>query len=427
MAISRASILTGHVLGSMIQTMLGVGLVIGVSVLMGFRPTAGPVRWIAAITVLALLTLALTWLAVALGLVTKTPEAASNVVMPLFLLPFISSAFVPWPPCPAGSAGSLSTSLHADHRHAEGTADGCTDRQQRRHRPRLVCRHRLGRVPLGADGVQPRPGALTPYPKKCTLDEYGGCSRHQVSQASQRRWTVLTIGQLAAYVGVTVRAVRHYHQRGLLAEPARDSSGYRRYDADAVIDLIRIKTLAGAGVPLARIEELLNAEPEQFSEAITGIDEALTARSATSRTTDALLPSSRAARASSCRPSSSTISTSSEPSESARAPYSSNVTAGSCSSRAHRAKPRYCSDRRVRICRTRNSGPSTSPTTSHSTGPRPIPGWKISPLPWCPTSNTAQRRRVRSSRPRSPNRTRQPSPASCCPQTSATPPLHGTD
>jgi DNA-binding transcriptional MerR regulator len=86
---------------------------------------------------------------------------------------------------------------------------------------------------------------------------------------------VLTIGQLAAYVGVTVRAVRHYHQRGLLAEPARDSSGYRRYDADAVVELIRIKTLAGAGVPLARIEELLNSEPQQFSAAIAQIDEAL--------------------------------------------------------------------------------------------------------------------------------------------------------
>jgi len=89
---------------------------------------------------------------------------------------------------------------------------------------------------------------------------------------------VLTIGQLAAYAGVTVRAVRHYHQRGLLAEPARDSSGYRRYDADSVVDLIRIKTLSGAGVPLARIEELLNAEPAQFCQAIAQIDEALTAK-----------------------------------------------------------------------------------------------------------------------------------------------------
>jgi DNA-binding transcriptional MerR regulator len=89
---------------------------------------------------------------------------------------------------------------------------------------------------------------------------------------------VLTIGQVAAYAGVTVRAVRHYHQRGLLAEPARDSSGYRRYGADAVVDLIRIKTLSQAGVPLARIQELLNAEPEQFSQAIAQIDEALTAK-----------------------------------------------------------------------------------------------------------------------------------------------------
>lgn len=101
-AISRASILTGHVVGSMIQTMLSVSLVIGVSLLLGFRPTTDPVRWIAAIAVLALLTLALTWLAVALGLVTKTAEAASNVVMPLFLLPFLSSAFVPLATMPTG-------------------------------------------------------------------------------------------------------------------------------------------------------------------------------------------------------------------------------------------------------------------------------------------------------------------------------------
>jgi DNA-binding transcriptional MerR regulator len=86
---------------------------------------------------------------------------------------------------------------------------------------------------------------------------------------------MLTIGQLADYVGVTVRAVRHYHQRGLLAEPARDASGYRRYGAQAVLDLIRIKTLSDAGVPLARIEQVLNARPERFAEAIARIDEAL--------------------------------------------------------------------------------------------------------------------------------------------------------
>ena len=89
---------------------------------------------------------------------------------------------------------------------------------------------------------------------------------------------MLTIGQLADYVGVTVRAVRHYHQRGLLPEPERDASDYRRYGAQAVVDLIRIKTLADAGVPLARIQALLDAEPEQFARGITQIDQALRRR-----------------------------------------------------------------------------------------------------------------------------------------------------
>jgi DNA-binding transcriptional MerR regulator len=85
----------------------------------------------------------------------------------------------------------------------------------------------------------------------------------------------LTIGQLAAHAGVTVRAVRHYHQRGLLPEPERDASGYRRYDAQAVVDLIRIKTLSEAGVPLARIEQLLAADHGEFGAAISQIDQAL--------------------------------------------------------------------------------------------------------------------------------------------------------
>jgi DNA-binding transcriptional MerR regulator len=89
---------------------------------------------------------------------------------------------------------------------------------------------------------------------------------------------MLTIGQLADYVGVTVRAVRHYHQRGLLPEPERDASGYRRYDSGAVISLIRIKALADAGVPLARIRELLAAGPAEFAGAIAEIDKAMVGR-----------------------------------------------------------------------------------------------------------------------------------------------------
>jgi DNA-binding transcriptional MerR regulator len=88
----------------------------------------------------------------------------------------------------------------------------------------------------------------------------------------------LTISQLAAHVGVTVRAVRHYHRLGLLEEPERDASGYRRYGAQAVVDLIKIKALSDAGVPLARIEQLLDADPGEFAAAITQIDEALKQR-----------------------------------------------------------------------------------------------------------------------------------------------------
>ena len=89
---------------------------------------------------------------------------------------------------------------------------------------------------------------------------------------------MITIGQLAAYAGVTIKAVRHYHQRGLLAEPPRDSSGYRRYSAEHAIDLIKIKTLAEAGVPLARIRELLAADTDDFATAMAEIDRTLKQR-----------------------------------------------------------------------------------------------------------------------------------------------------
>ncbi|MEU7581021.1 MerR family transcriptional regulator [Streptomyces sp. NPDC041068] len=86
---------------------------------------------------------------------------------------------------------------------------------------------------------------------------------------------MLTISRLAATAGVTVRTVRHYHHVGLLPEPERDASGYRRYPAQAAVDLIRIRTLADAGVPLARIDALLRAQPTEFAAAVTDIDAAL--------------------------------------------------------------------------------------------------------------------------------------------------------
>ncbi|WP_020524880.1 MerR family transcriptional regulator [Catelliglobosispora koreensis] len=86
---------------------------------------------------------------------------------------------------------------------------------------------------------------------------------------------MLTISQLAAYTGVTVRAVRHYHHMGLLPEPQRDASGYRRYGAKAVVSLVKIRTLAAAGVPLSQVAQMLEADAAAFSEAVQRIDSQL--------------------------------------------------------------------------------------------------------------------------------------------------------
>ena len=95
MPVSRASFLSGHVLANVAQTMLAVAIVVGVAVVIGFRATTGPVEWIAAAGLLTLASLALTWVSVALGLVSKSVETASNLPMPLMLLPFFGSGFVP--------------------------------------------------------------------------------------------------------------------------------------------------------------------------------------------------------------------------------------------------------------------------------------------------------------------------------------------
>jgi len=74
MAISRASVLTGHVVGSMVQTLISTALVIGVAVLLGFRPTAGPLEWLGVIGLLVLVAFALTWLAVLIGSSPRAPN-----------------------------------------------------------------------------------------------------------------------------------------------------------------------------------------------------------------------------------------------------------------------------------------------------------------------------------------------------------------
>ncbi|MFI0409417.1 ABC transporter permease [Actinomadura sp. 3N508] len=95
MRISRASVLTGHVVASVLQQLLGMAVVIGVALAMGFGPDATAVEWLAVAGLLTLFVVAVTWLSVALGLKSPTPEAASNAPMPLVFLPFLGSGFVP--------------------------------------------------------------------------------------------------------------------------------------------------------------------------------------------------------------------------------------------------------------------------------------------------------------------------------------------
>ena len=102
MAIARASVLTGHVLGSMIQTFVSLVIVLAVALAIGFRPAAGPLGWLGLTGVLAMASFAVTWLATALGLIAKTVEEASNTPLLLSLLPFLGSGFVPTASMPAG-------------------------------------------------------------------------------------------------------------------------------------------------------------------------------------------------------------------------------------------------------------------------------------------------------------------------------------
>jgi ABC-2 type transport system permease protein len=102
MDIARVSVLTGHVIGSVIQTMIAIAIVMAVAVLVGFRATTGPLEWAAAAGLLVLTAFAMSWLSVALGMSAKSVETASNLPLILVLLPFLSSAFVPTDSLPAG-------------------------------------------------------------------------------------------------------------------------------------------------------------------------------------------------------------------------------------------------------------------------------------------------------------------------------------
>jgi ABC-2 type transport system permease protein len=102
MRIWRPAVLAGHVLGSLILTLISLAVTIGVALLIGYDPGASALQWLGALGLLVLLAIALIWLSVAFGLVAKSVETASNLPMFLLLLPFFGSGFVPVESMPAG-------------------------------------------------------------------------------------------------------------------------------------------------------------------------------------------------------------------------------------------------------------------------------------------------------------------------------------
>ena len=102
MAISRAAVLAGHVLGNTVQAVLGVVVVLAVGIAVGFRPNANPLQWFSILGMVLLIAFAISWLAVAMGMASKSVETASNLPMLLLLLPFLGSGFVPTDTMPSG-------------------------------------------------------------------------------------------------------------------------------------------------------------------------------------------------------------------------------------------------------------------------------------------------------------------------------------
>jgi len=95
MPVAPSSVVTGHVVASLLRNLLATFLVIGVGLAVGWRPTGSALDWLGAIALIVLFILALSWLAAAVGLVAGSPEAANSMTIVLMFLPYISTAFVP--------------------------------------------------------------------------------------------------------------------------------------------------------------------------------------------------------------------------------------------------------------------------------------------------------------------------------------------
>ena len=172
MAISRSSVLAGHVLGSLVQSVGGVVVVLAVALLMGFWPSAGVLDWLLRLALITLISIAVIWLCVALGLVSQSVESASNLPMFLTLLPFFGSGFVPTESIGRLAALRRVPALHTHDRSAAGPTGRRTGRWNRDPRDHLVPRHQHRRVQLGPDPLPAAPSSVKSAPSALAGHEF---------------------------------------------------------------------------------------------------------------------------------------------------------------------------------------------------------------------------------------------------------------
>ena len=202
--------LTGHVVGGTLVTTAGALLVAAVGALVGFRPIAGLLDWLAVIGMIAIAAFAITWISVALGLQARNPNGKQHRAS-------------------GGAAADPRRRLCPARVHAEricwfaqyqpftpliGTLRGLFFRSVPPHQALIAIAWFLTISVVGYSWAR---------------NQYRHRRAHEATtyaEAARRPSADPHDGQLADYVGVTVRAIRHYHQRGLLAEPPRDASGY---------------------------------------------------------------------------------------------------------------------------------------------------------------------------------------------------------
>lgn len=163
MSIAQSAMLTGHVVGTLIQGALAMGGMIGVALLMGFRPDATPLEWVAVFGLLMLVVFAFTWLAVAFGLAAPNPESEQ------YALPDRADAVPRQRPgahrhhADGAALVRRIPAVHPDHRNRARTADGHRDRRQRARLAGLVRGHRRGGLRV-VDGAVQEAGELSAAP-----------------------------------------------------------------------------------------------------------------------------------------------------------------------------------------------------------------------------------------------------------------------